>query len=277
MNTLYTNIKNKLSHEGVIETEISGHRTATATVTTSPVLRNILISYGETVHKIQAHQPLYHIDKLFFGVSSSLAALNFAMLLRPNYLKHQSYTEDDPPHLPTIDDHHQSEDLQQPDSILPSCAVAKTLIEAFSQSMNTFYPTIQHHTLEELLAKAYNESDTFHGTFEEQTLYIVLGIGSLLTKSNHPSFVFTPSVYFTSGVSEDSIMHEKTSTSQVLLLQRCLLTCIYLLLDPGAGDIWRNLGLAIRLYFDIVHRPSYDEREKELALMLYRTLYCLEW
>ncbi|KAH6673871.1 fungal-specific transcription factor domain-containing protein [Halenospora varia] len=279
--TLYTNIKNMMNRGVICDMVLPSHTPAVLAVETAAGLpRNVFIPQGERIDI----SPLigrskdtfqWHGDNIFFGSSSPVAALDLAMAMRPGWVQPQGAPDEDIHPLtlsPEVTDHQ----LPQQKIILPPYPAAATLVHVFSRSINVFYPIMQQHALEKLLLTAYETPDTIHCTFEEQTLYIVLGIASQLMKCNDPSLVFTSSAYFKKGTSGDSIMHEKTSKSQVLLLQRSLLTCIYLLLDPGSGDLWRNLGFSIRLYFDMVHRPSDDEIERELAVMLYRALYCLE-
>jgi hypothetical protein len=90
----------------------------------------------------------------------------------------------------------------------------------------------------------------------------------------HICYVFEEATSQLDGTCEHSSI-----ISNLYLLRRILLICMYLLLSPSTGDIWRNLGFAVRLYFDMAHRPT--EGDEELfdgqLHMLSRTIYCIEW
>ncbi|KAF2703245.1 hypothetical protein K504DRAFT_181238 [Pleomassaria siparia CBS 279.74] len=162
---------------------------------------------------------------------------------------------------------------------LPSITVSVRLFEHFSTSVNVFYPAIKQETLDRLLSDMYISSDeTVMDAHDEDLLYLVLAIGSQLSRRSNSGLTHEPHVYF----SKATYRPERTRDSwlrmdQLLLLQRNVLICLYLLLNPAAGDIWRNLGFAIRLYFDLSHRPSTnDDIDEELMGMLFRTVYSLE-
>ncbi|KAG9234312.1 fungal-specific transcription factor domain-containing protein [Amylocarpus encephaloides] len=276
---LYTKIRNEPSRGIVDDTVLVEPPQATlpAKFYTAPIRtifvpnrRNIEVSMNGIVRD----SPVLELDTTVFGASSSAAALVLAISIRPDAMYPTCALDDDIAQLgPELADQQFS-----PQSCnLPPYQVASALVKKFSHSVNLFYPTMPERELDELLSTAYDKPQEIRGTFEEQTLLIILGIASRLMRWSYHDSLSASNAYFQQGMSEDQIMHEKTSTSQVLLLQRSLLICIYLLFTPGSGDLWRNLGFSIRLYFDMVHRPSSGgESETELAVMLYRTLYCLE-
>lgn len=210
IHALYTNIKMTIDRGTVSDTVLSGQApailVADSTATTG-FPRNVSIS-----------DRLSDNENFFFGSSSHVAALDLVISMRPGWTQLQVAANDD---LPTLALEFEATDHQLllQDSILPSYPAAATLIQSFSRSVNIFYPTIQQHVLENLLSTAHDTTDTIHGTFEEQNFYIILAIASHLTREKPPSSAFTSNAYFMKGTSGDSIMHEKTSTSQVLLLQ----------------------------------------------------------
>ncbi|KAF2798705.1 hypothetical protein K505DRAFT_96146 [Melanomma pulvis-pyrius CBS 109.77] len=161
---------------------------------------------------------------------------------------------------------------------LPPRSVSTALFALFARSMNVFYPTVSDPYMDTLIINAYSNQESPMATHEEDIFYLILAIGSKLSMKSDPGLALGPQVYFHKATyhperSRDGWLH----LDQLLLLQRNLLICTYLLLSPAAGDIWRNLGFAIRLYFDLSHRPSTnDDMNEGLMCMLFRTLYTLE-
>lgn len=162
--------------------------------------------------------------------------------------------------------------VQDTEAVLPPRPNAEALVKIFARSVNIFYPTMHSHALDEMLLAAYDFPESFAGTFEERIFHLVIAIALQLTRRDDTSVGFTPNVYF-----RKAVYGYYSNTSQVLLLQENLLICIYLLLSPRSGDIWRNLGFSVRVYFDLGHHPSDDvDPDEQLAPLLFRTLYCLE-
>lgn len=53
---------------------------------------------------------------------------------------------------------------------------------------------------------------------------------------------------------------------------------LYLLLSLGEGDIWRNIGFVIWLYFDMLYGwfENFDSLDEVYLVMFVRILYCIE-
>jgi hypothetical protein len=100
-----------------------------------------------------------------------------------------------------------------------------------------------------------------------------------MTKHPELGLPLGPDIYFQKATRHlQRSRHSWSSREQLRAFQKSLLTCIYLLSSPSSGDIWRNLGFAIRLFLDLSHRPAEnDDIDDELLCMLTRTLYSLEW
>ena len=162
---------------------------------------------------------------------------------------------------------------------LPPIAVATRLFGIFARSVNVFFPVVENSSLERIIHIAYNSEGVEGCDQNRQLFFTILAIASLVAKRSNPNLPFFAGEYLQQAawnLNDESCDHS-SKTSQIFIFQRTLLVSIYLLLSPSSGDIWRNLGFAIRLFFDLSHR-SFVEGDEELLLfhMLTRTLYCLE-
>lgn len=154
-----------------------------------------------------------------------------------------------------------------------SIGAATSIFRVFSNSINLFYPTLKETHMDSILAAPYSDQTKVDPCFD-----LILAIGSHLAGTASDLTHFSPESHFQRALRQiDRSRYAWLYTDQLLLLRKTLLVCIYLLLSPASGDIWRVLGFAIRLYFDLSHRPSEkDDMDEELLYMLSRTLYCLE-
>ncbi|KAF5004539.1 hypothetical protein FDECE_8971 [Fusarium decemcellulare] len=157
---------------------------------------------------------------------------------------------------------------------LPSPSAIQSLIHLFCRSVNTFFPILDEASLTALASRSCNEN----ANNPDEILYLALGLACLVAKRNEAMLASWGRSFFETAISRfDTTCDHSSRSINVKLLQRTLLVCLYLLLDPEAGDIWRHLGFAIRLFLDLSHRPSEDEDEDhKLFCTLTRTLYCLE-
>lgn len=162
----------------------------------------------------------------------------------------------------------------------PPYSLALRLFEIFSKSINIFFPVLEQTSLESLLNSTYNmnESTQTSTKHEYELFYLVLAVSSFLSKRHDPGLGWLGEMWFKQATFDlDPLNNHSSKQSQLFLFQRTILISIYLLLSPKSGDIWRNLGFAIRIFFDLAHRSSMDgERDQHLFLILTRTLYCLE-
>ncbi|CVK98837.1 uncharacterized protein FMAN_08412 [Fusarium mangiferae] len=159
---------------------------------------------------------------------------------------------------------------------LLSPSTTLSLLHLFSRSAHAFFPVLDETALQVMFASLYSiesflEQDR-HGIF-----YLVLAIASSIAKKSEPTLACWAPSFFNKAIEKVTVVSDHSRTENIALFQRTLLICVYLLLNPDAGDIWRHLGFAIRLFLDISHRPSEDEVEDHhLFCMLTRTMYCLE-
>jgi hypothetical protein len=114
---------------------------------------------------------------------------------------------------------------------------------------------------------------------DQELFFLILAISAQLTKRVEPQIGLTAAAYFKRATANIDTSCDHSSGSQTLhMMQRALLMSLYLLLSPGEGDIWRNIGFAIRLYFDMSHGrfENLDSLDEAHLAMLARTLYCIE-
>ncbi|KIW32556.1 uncharacterized protein PV07_04087 [Cladophialophora immunda] len=156
------------------------------------------------------------------------------------------------------------------DTDLPPPSVATTLMTLFGHSINIFYPICRQEMLDELYVAASDGDST-----ASVTLSLILAISTHIIGKADRRMAAWSSTYFLKAMREWQWSNE---TCRSKTLRIAILTCIYILLNPAAGDVWRVLGLVSRLCLDLanikVERQSQEEREENA--LLHRTAYCLE-
>lgn len=222
---------------------------------------------------LSQHESWIALDHLFLGNQSSLACLTRTVSL--NFAQNSSLIARESQVLPVPT----SLSSECPEFQLPPLSVTSAIFHLFSRSVNIFYPVLKHQHLQNLISNTYHAQGSLVAGPDHELLCLILAIGAQLTKRSESGLPFTSEVYFQNAIHRiDRSRRTWISIDGLYLLQRHLLICIYVLLTPSSGDIWRHLGFAIRLYFDLSHRPSEnDDMDEELMCMLTRTLYCLEW
>jgi hypothetical protein len=160
----------------------------------------------------------------------------------------------------------------------PPISVASALFGLFSISANAFFPILDPSSLGQVISQCYDTDPGSRFGHAQELFYLILAISTVIAKRNEPVLAAWSNAYFDKAtILLDTNCDHSSRHANISLLQRTLLICVYLLLSPKSGDIWRHLGFAIRLFFDLSHRPSMDEDEDDsLFCTLTRTLYCLE-
>ncbi|VUC24632.1 unnamed protein product [Clonostachys rosea] len=157
-------------------------------------------------------------------------------------------------------------------------SVELSLIQLYCQSANAFFPILDESCLEDIYGsyRGENPGNDFDG--DRSFIYLVVAIACQVRKKKEASFNSWARLYFHEALLNlDTTCDHSSRPRNIQLLQRTLLVCIYLLLSPGSGDVWRHLGFGIRLFFDLSHLPSEDgDKDHGLFCMLTRTLYTLE-
>lgn len=211
-------------------------------------------------------------DYIFFGVSSHLASITSPTLPLTNFYSETLGSE------PSAGWTSGSLISTGQVAEAPDISIVTRLFAVFSRSVHVWYPIMNDESLQGLLLCCSTEVSDPCLDQKWELFYLILAISSLLTKRAEPSMSFTPAVYFDRAISNaDTNCDHSSGPSTLHMMQRSLLICIYLLLSPGSGDIWRNLGFAIRLHFDMSHGRSENMYLDEgHHTMLARTLYCIE-
>ncbi|KAH8887191.1 hypothetical protein GQ53DRAFT_328240 [Thozetella sp. PMI_491] len=211
-------------------------------------------------------------DYIFFGVSSHLASINSVMLPLAEHSSATSGCEKIAISIP--DSSTSTVQVNRPD-----LSTVLRLFAVFQKSVHVWYPVMNDDSLQSLLSCCHNEPVDSCLDNNQELFYLILAISSQLSKRAEPWIGFTPAAYFDKATSHvDTSCNHSSGSSTLHMMQRSLLICIYLLLSPGGGDIWRNLGFAIRLYFDMSHGrfENINDLDEGHLAMLARTLYCIE-
>ncbi|KAM5362855.1 hypothetical protein ACJZ2D_012304 [Fusarium nematophilum] len=208
---------------------------------------------------------------LYFGPFSSLGCLRTLLKATPNWKVPRNLQEAGRRNIRGF------AGMLGPSINRPPMPVALGPFHLFSRSANAFFPILEPDSLGTVVSQAYADENS--GSEGSHTIfYLVLAIGSSIAKRNEPVLGSWAESFFHKATAHlDTTCDHSSRPFNILVLQRTLLICVYLLISPSSGDIWRHLGFAIRLFFDLSHRPSEDEdKHHSLFCTLTRTLYCLE-
>lgn len=209
---------------------------------------------------------------VFFGPWSSLGCLRDRLQHKPGYEVPSALQAPTRNTIPTPP--FQSLISFQP---LPE-SLATPIFNLFSRSINTFFQIFQPHTLNIILTAYYYPNATPPRPYNTPLFNLIVALGAQISSKSTPSLSVLAEHHFHIAIT--SLPRTCTHASRadnISLLQRTLLICVYTLLEPSAGDVWRHLGFAIRLFLDLSHRPSMEEDEDHgVFCMLTRTLYTLE-
>uniref|UniRef100_A0A8H7K7I6 Zn(2)-C6 fungal-type domain-containing protein n=1 Tax=Bionectria ochroleuca TaxID=29856 RepID=A0A8H7K7I6_BIOOC len=157
-------------------------------------------------------------------------------------------------------------------------SVELSLVLLYTRSANTFFPILDEYCLQRIYASYRGEGTELNFDGNQDIIYLVVAIACQVRKKKEVSFACWATLYFDQALSNlDTTCDHSSRPRNIQLLQRTLLICVYLILSPSSGDVWRHLGFGIRLFFDLSHLPSEDEdKDHDLFCMLTRTLYTLE-
>ncbi|KAH6647875.1 hypothetical protein BKA67DRAFT_400050 [Truncatella angustata] len=164
------------------------------------------------------------------------------------------------------------------DTVRPSVSVAVSLFRLYARSVNIFFPILEASVLDRMISQySENNGEGLVGRSRE-LFYLILAVATLICKRNEPTLATNANSHFLKAISIMSTDCDHSSMSEnITLLQRTLLICVYLLLSPESGDIWRHLGFAIRHFLDLSHGRLREEDELyQVFCKLSRTIYCLE-
>jgi hypothetical protein len=168
------------------------------------------------------------------------------------------------------------DDFDSPKPQLPPPHVAFPLISIFYQSINIFYPVFTSGSLENLYTAFTNSPQVDSDSGNLYTLYLAFAISMHLLCKADRRMAGKSTGYFRQAVREwqSSSKMKRTSTVRVGIL-----LCIYILMNPSAGDVWRMVGFVCRICLDLTNLKIDNQMHEERyeSALLYRTSYCLEW
>jgi hypothetical protein len=160
---------------------------------------------------------------------------------------------------------------------VPAAELAVSLLQFFSTSINVFYPVLTQDRLQDIHIYldqkiADDELDGWH----HPTAYLIFAISLHLMSKEDRHLAALSSEYFKAAISKWQSLKE---LRRVPTIRMRLLVCIYVVLNPTAGDIWRLLGFLTRMCISMENSSGSQvtDMEREEESMLYRTTFCLEW
>ncbi len=162
---------------------------------------------------------------------------------------------------------------------LPPKSAASALLLVFHHSINTFYTVFGLEQINQIRDAIYDSSRIGQiGTWETPTIYLIFAISlQLISKGDpHMAAAAAAGAFFHEAVREWETSVEPYGTATIRIV---ILVCIYVLLNPSAGDVWRLLGFVSRICLELANDDDNSDtgKEREEHSILYRTVYCLEW
>jgi len=158
---------------------------------------------------------------------------------------------------------------------LPPKATTTMLLEVFNHSVNVIYHIIDEAVLSDIFKGVYEGATTI-GPFDEQALYLVIAIALQVLSKGDPSLSATSLAYFRQSTVNSRTGSLELKRYSLQSLRSTLLVCIYVLLRPQAGDIWRLVAFASRVCFDIGNMSKRDQAEHRAYFLMYQTLHCID-
>lgn len=160
----------------------------------------------------------------------------------------------------------------------PAHHVAERLVHQYQHSVELLFPILGAEATKAAVDIAYRKKRAGDSSTTEAnvTLYLVLAITTrMLSKKNRDFKDWSMTLFERARTELGSVMSALTYPS-VPSMRLNLLVCMYLWLDPAAGNVWRWTGQASRSAMDlrrVLHSqeiPSWDE------WIIYTTLFRME-
>jgi len=212
-----------------------------------------------------------HQSTIFFGVTSAVSQLvelkSCSVLTRRDFRLSPKSTHGSLKSLQRLTIQHRP--------TLPPQTTTMALLSVYNNSINVVTNVISIEALHEICGNIYGGSEATD-IFELQTLHLVLAISlQLLSKRDH-SLSNTAQAYFKEVASDSGRISTLLQRDSLQSLRVAILICIYVLLRPSSGDIWRLVGFASRLCLGMISTPRSVNAEKETFELLYQTLLCID-
>jgi hypothetical protein len=158
---------------------------------------------------------------------------------------------------------------------LPPQPTTMALLSVFNNSINVIARVISIDALQQTCLHIYAGNECTD-VFELQTLHLVLAISLQLLSGRDHSLSNTAQTYFKEVASDSGRISSLLQRDSLTSLRVAILLCVYVLLRPNSGDIWRLVGFASRLCLGMINTPR-TNTEKETFELLYQTLLCIDW
>lgn len=213
-----------------------------------------------------------HQSTIFFGATSSISQLAELKCCT-------TLTEKDIRFSPKstcwgLTSLHKLTTLHRP--TLPPQATTMALLNVFNNSINVVCHVISLDTLQQTCIHLYAGNDCAD-VFELQSLHLILAISLQLLSKQDQSLSSTAQAYFQEVASDSGRISSLLQRNSLRSLRVAILLCVYVLLRPNSGDIWRLVGFASRLCLGMINTPRSKVEEKKTFELLYQTLLCIDW
>ncbi|RVX75166.1 hypothetical protein B0A52_00518 [Exophiala mesophila] len=160
----------------------------------------------------------------------------------------------------------------------PTHHVAEMLVHQYQHSIELLFPILGAAVTKVAVDVAYRKTraDDSATTEMNVTLYLILAITTRTLSKKTRDFKEWSMALFERARSELGTVMSALTYPSVLSVRLNLLVCMYLWLDPAAGNVWRWTGQASRSAMDlrrVLHsqeNPSWDE------WIIYTTLFRME-
>lgn len=208
-------------------------------------------------------------DTMFFGPTSALSQLAGQHVSAiPAENEEQSWPKTTHMGLRTL-----SRQIFRQELNLPPEATASMLVEVFKNSINTLCYIINHNELDRIQTGLYEHTNGLD-PFDVKSYYLILAISLQVLSKGDPSLSATSAAYFQHAMKSGSC--ESLKRYSITSFRSGMLICVYMMLRPHTGDIWRMIGFACRVCFDIGNMSKRTSEEEQEYILVYRTLYSID-
>ena len=233
-------------------------------ITSSHFIGTVPSKHGEV------SDPTYQ-STIFFGATSAISQLAelkcCTTLSEKDFRLSPKLTDDSLKSLQRLTIQHRP--------TLPPQATTMALLSVFNNSLNVVCHVISIEALHQTCAHIYGGNECTD-IFELQTLYLVLATSLQLLSNRDHSLSNTAEAYFKEVASDSGRISSLLQRNSLKSLRVAILLCVYVLLRPNSGDIWRLVGFASRLCLGMINAPRSGKTEKETFELLYQTLLCID-
>ncbi|OQV05739.1 Fungal Zn2-Cys6 binuclear cluster domain-containing protein [Cladophialophora immunda] len=161
---------------------------------------------------------------------------------------------------------------------IPDRPTTDRLIEVYYQSVEQLFPILRRARVQSTLEniRLTETSATAVAQVEYIRFYLMLALATRVLSKTDSRLALKSTAFFQSAMADYSELRKVIQQPSICGLQISVMLCLYLVLDPLAGNAWRILGHASRTCLDL----SWDFQEMvtphQVDWVLYCTIFRLE-